>query len=79
MTATHESRIDPACRDVLDEMEAHVQSCLGSRLCGFEIEFRPGGLILRGRTHSYYVKQLAQHHVMEVAELPVLSNDIEVI
>lgn len=78
LITTHESRVDPGCREVLDELEAHVQCCLGNRICDFAVEFRSGGLLLVGRTHTYYDKQLAQHHVMEIAELPVVANDIEV-
>jgi hypothetical protein len=35
-------------------------------------------LILRGRAHTYYAKQLAQHAVMEVIELRIVTNEIEV-
>jgi len=37
------------------------------------------GLVLTGRTCTYYVKQLAQHAVMEFVDLPILANDIEVV
>lgn len=79
VTTTRDCRIDPAHREVLDEIEAHVQCCLGGRISGLEINFQGGGLILRGQTHSYYAKQLAQHHVLELSELPILANDIEVV
>jgi len=37
-----------------------------------------GGLILRGRCRTYYVKQLVQHAVMEASDRPILANEIEV-
>jgi CheY-like chemotaxis protein len=43
-----------------------------------KIEVRGGGLILRGRANSYHAKQLAQHALMSVTELPLIANEIEV-
>jgi len=37
-----------------------------------------GELILRGRTRTYYAKQLAQQAVMEATALPIRANEIEV-
>jgi hypothetical protein len=45
---------------------------------GLRLVLRDRGLILQGRTHTYYAKQLAQHAVMEVTEVPLLANEIEV-
>lgn len=36
------------------------------------------GLVLRGRTCTYYAKQLTQHAVMELTEFPILANEIDV-
>jgi hypothetical protein len=36
------------------------------------------GLLLRGYSHSYYVKQLAQHAVMQATNLRIVANEIEV-
>jgi len=76
---THECRIDPGCQEILDELEARVRNSLGGRLQDFRILRQDGCLILQGRATSYYVKQLAQHHVQACSELPVLANDIEVV
>jgi hypothetical protein len=35
-------------------------------------------VVLEGHAQTYYVKQLAQHAVME-ADLPIIANDIEVL
>jgi len=45
-----------------------------------DLRLRAGdrGLILRGRARSYYLKQIAQHTVMETFHMPVMANEIEV-
>ena len=35
-------------------------------------------VVLRGQTDTYYAKQLAQHAVLDVTDLPILANEIEV-
>jgi hypothetical protein len=60
------------------QLETHVQSRLGSRIRYLRVVFRNNGLILKGNARTYYVKQLAQHSVMEITNLPVLANEIEV-
>ena len=37
-----------------------------------------GGIVLRGFTRTYYLKQLAQQAVMNLTDLPILANEIEV-
>jgi hypothetical protein len=51
---------------------------LGNRVRDLRIVVRPDGVILQGRTATYHAKQLAQHAAMELANLPILANDIEV-
>jgi hypothetical protein len=36
------------------------------------------GVVLRGRSSTYYAKQLAQHAVLTIARLPLMANEIEV-
>lgn len=36
------------------------------------------GVVLEGRATTFYAKQLAQHAVMVVSELPLRANRIEV-
>lgn len=79
-TATgHGPGVQAPNREFLDEIEMRVQSCLGGRVQDLRILCVEGGLILRGRSHSYYAKQLAQHHAQEFSELPIRANEIEVI
>ena len=62
----------------LDQLEIHLQCQLNGRVRDFRLVARGRGLILRGRSRSYYGKQLAQHAVMEAVNLPIVANEIEV-
>jgi hypothetical protein len=62
----------------LDQLEAQVQSRLSGQVRDLQLLLRDNGLVLRGRTRTYYAKQLAQHAVMQACELSLLANEIEV-
>jgi len=62
----------------LDELQAHVRRRLGGRVRQLQVLNQTNGLIITGRTATYYAKQLAQHAVMKASVLPILANDIEV-
>lgn len=57
---------------------AHLASHLRGRLRDVSVCVHPGGVVLRGKASSYYVKQLAQHAVMKCISLPIAANEIEV-
>lgn len=59
-------------------LEARVQSRLNGLLRDFHVDIRKEGLVLRGYTHTYYAKQLAQHAVMQASSLPIAANEIVV-
>lgn len=59
-------------------IEEHVRCRLTGRVRDFQLHFRDNGLVLRGRARTYYVKQLAQHMVMETIRVPIRANEIEV-
>jgi len=61
-----------------EHLEELVQRRLAGRVRDFHLLVRQDGVILQGRAPTYHAKQLAQHAVMELAELPILANDIEV-
>jgi hypothetical protein len=44
------------------EEQVHLRTNRGVR--NLSIEFRPGRVVLRGQTTSFYVKQLAQHELL---------------
>lgn len=60
------------------QAEAYVRDQLHGRVRGFSLLVQDSGLVLRGHAHTYYVKQLAQHVVMQATGLPILANNIEV-
>jgi osmotically-inducible protein OsmY len=64
--------------NVIDRLEAHVQCRLGGRVREFRVDLHDGGLVLRGRVHTYHAKQLAQQAVMEATPVPIVANEIEV-
>ena len=68
--------------DILTE-EERVESMLvrrlGNRVRDLRVIVLPAGLILQGRTATYHAKQIAQHAAMELANLPIIANEIEVL
>jgi hypothetical protein len=60
------------------QLETLVQNRLSGRILELRVLLHGPGLILRGRTRTFYAKQLVQHVVMEVTNLPILANQIEV-
>jgi hypothetical protein len=64
--------------DELAQIEAKVHGRLQGRVRDLRLLVRGDGLVLRGRSHCYYVKQLAQHSVMAVTQIRILANEIEV-
>jgi CheY-like chemotaxis protein len=59
----------------LDEI---VSALVGRRVRDLRLEVGGSGVILRGRASSYHAKQLAQHAILTVTDLPLLANEIEV-
>lgn len=63
---------------LLDDLEAQLQCQLTGRIHGLRLLDRDGGLVLQGRVHTYYAKQLAQQVVMNATDRPIAANEIEV-
>ncbi len=63
---------------VLDELEGRLQDELIGRVRDFRLVLCDGGLILRGRSSTYYAKQLAQEAVMRATNWPIVANDVDV-
>lgn len=74
----HYSTRPPPSRSC-DPLTGLVSALLDRRVSDLSIEVRCDGLILRGRTSSSRVKQLAQHAAMSVTDLPLVANEIEVV
>ena len=62
-----------------ERLESMLLRRLGNRIRDLRVLLLPDGLILQGRTATYHAKQVAQHAAMELAELPILANDIVVL
>src|SRR5437762_1011792 len=63
----------------LERLAAAVQARLGGQVRDLQLLLRDNGLVLRGRTRTYYAKQLAQHAVMKVTEQRIWANEIKVV
>jgi hypothetical protein len=61
------------------ELEETVKVRLNGRVRGFRLLMETEGLILRGKTRTYYAKQLAQQMVMSITTLRIQANEIEVL
>jgi hypothetical protein len=68
----------PRVCDPSEHLESQVQQRMGSRVRNLHVIVRHDGVILQGRAATYHAKQLAQHAAMELADLPILANDIQV-
>lgn len=62
----------------MERLEGLMSRRLGNRVRNLRLVRLPDGLVIRGRTTTYHAKQLAQHAAMELADLPILANEIEV-
>ena len=65
--------------DEIHQLLASVECQLAGRVSDLRLLLQDNGLVLQGRTHSYYAKQLAQQIVMKTTGLPLLANDSEVL
>jgi len=61
-----------------EQLTTQIVRRLGNRIRDLRVLRQGGGLVIQGRTTTYYAKQLAQHAAMELDSEPILANDIEV-
>jgi hypothetical protein len=61
-----------------DLLAAHVRRRVWGRVDGLDVQAQDCGVVLKGRTRTYYEKILAQQAVLEKSLLPLLANKIEV-
>jgi hypothetical protein len=47
------------------DLEEQVQQRTDRRVRNLSVECRPGRVVLRGQAPSYYIKQLAQHSLLD--------------
>jgi hypothetical protein len=61
------------------ELQAQLRARLLGRVSDLHLQFHDEGIVLRGRSRTFYAKQLAQHEVMRETCMPILANEIEVV
>jgi hypothetical protein len=61
-----------------ERLESLLQCRMGTRVRDLRVQMHADGLIIQGRAATYHAKQLAQQAAMELADCPILANDIEV-
>jgi hypothetical protein len=59
-------------------LETLVQRRMGARVRKLRVIVQQNGVVLQGLASTYYAKQLAQHAAMDLADLPIVANEIEV-
>lgn len=62
----------------MEQIQQEIRRNLSLRVHNFQMRVVDEGLILEGRTKTYYGKQLIQHAVMDATEFPILANNIVV-
>jgi hypothetical protein len=73
-----EEDIDFGQQDGIDNLKGNVRRQLNGKVRDFRLLLQDNGLILQGYAFTHYVKQLAQHAIMQATRLPILANEIEV-
>ena len=68
----------PETFQLRQELETRVNARTGRRVRNLAVELVPEGVVLHGRTSTYYVKQLAQQEVRSFLPTVRLQNAIVV-
>ena len=72
-----ETMVEP--RDRIEEIvEREVRLRTSGRIRGLEVRVADGQVVIRGRTSTYYAKQLVTHAALENAECLSVMNEVEV-
>lgn len=70
--------LEVPCSEDLEQIQQEIRRNLSLRVHNFRIRAVDDGLILEGRTKTYYGKQVIQHAVMDATDIPILANNIVV-
>lgn len=69
----------PESRPQIEELvEREVRNRTSGRIRGLEVRVTDGQVVIRGRTSTYYAKQLVSHAAMDTAEQLCVMNEVEV-
>ena len=64
--------------DELDKIQQSIRRNLALQIGNFRIRPFDNGLVLEGHTTTYHSKQLIQHSVMNLTDVPILANNVTV-
>jgi len=67
-----------AAQELTSTIKHRIHSRTHGRVWNLHVEFDGHAVVLRGRTSTYYTKQLAQHGALEIIAGKPVVNDIEV-
>lgn len=73
-----EDRVSPSNRAHDSELTRRIDSRTFHQVQNLHVWHEAGRVVLRGRSESYYVKQLATHAVLDLMPGVVLENSIDV-
>ena len=65
-------------RFIRESIQRVVGSRTGGTIRGLHVEVDNGSVVVFGRVHTYYTKQLITHAVLAAVEDVTLTNNIEV-
>ena len=68
----------PTLQELTSSIKHRIHSRTHGRVWNLHVEIDGQAVVLRGRTSTYYTKQLAQHGVLEITSDKSVVNDIEV-
>lgn len=64
--------------DELDIIQQTIRRNVRLQISNFRIQPFDNGLVLEGHTTNYHNKQLIQHCVMNLTNIPILANNVSV-
>lgn len=65
-------------REEIERIEGRIQDEFSRRVHNFHMQACDDGLVLEGRTRTYFNKQVVQQAVMVATSLPIRANKIVV-
>jgi osmotically-inducible protein OsmY len=68
----------PSTQELTSRIKHRIHSRTHGRVWNLHVEIDGQAVVLRGRTSTYYTKQLAQHGALEITNGKSVVNDIEV-
>jgi BON domain len=69
---------NPTLQELTSSIKHRIHSRTHGRVWNLHVEIDGQAVVLRGRTSTYYTKQLAQHGALEITSDKAVVNDIEV-